>query len=96
MKFEYKFENTTINTIDANGMALSQRRKGVGITLHLKDGVPVGAEVFDLATGGDDEYADIGLVVENGELVGYDGVFDIPKDLLDVLEKHGVKNGLGI
>lgn len=96
MKFEYKFENTTINTIDANGMALSRRRKGVGITLHVEEGIPKSAEVFDLATGGGDEYAIIGLVVEDGELVGYDGVFDIPKDLLAVLEKHGIRNGLGI
>ena len=91
----YEFPQTTICTVDQAGFNKSPRRRGVGITLHVKDGVPSQAEVFDLATGGDEEYALIGLEIENRTLMGYDGVFDFPEDLMKVLEQyHGIKNGL--
>lgn len=91
-----EFPSTTIGMIDANGVDLTSRAKGVTVELHLRDGSPVCAEVYDTKSGGNNHHAEIGLIVEDGELVDYDGVFDIPKEVLAMCEELGVKNGLGI
>lgn len=91
-----EFPSTTIGMIDANGVDLTSRAKGVTVELHLRDGSPVCAEVYDTKSGGDDHHAEIGLIVEDGEIVDYDGVFDLPKEVLSMCEELGVKNGLGI
>ena len=91
-----EFPSTTIGIIDANGVDLTSRAKGVTVELHLRDGSPVCAEVYDTKSGGNNHHAEIGLIVEDGEIVDYDGVFDLPKEVLSMCEELGVKNGLGI
>jgi hypothetical protein len=91
-----EFPSTTIGMIDANGVDLTSRSKGVTVELHLRDGSPVCAEVYDTKTGGNNHHAEIGLIVEEGELIDYDGVFDLPKEVMSMCQELGVKNGLGI
>lgn len=91
---ERKFPEVLINTVDGGGMPLSRTRKGVGVNLHLRGGVPRLAEVFDIATGGDNEHALIGLEIDGGALVGYDGVFDLPDMVLEMLQELGIRNEL--
>lgn len=91
-----EFPSVTIGMIDANGVDMTSRSKGVTVELHLRDGSPVCAEVYDTRSGGNNHHAEIGLIVEDGEIVDYDGVFDLPKEVLSMCEELGVKNGLGI
>jgi len=91
-----EFPSTTIGMIDANGVDLTSRSKGVTVELHLRDGSPVCAEVYDTKTGGNNHHAEIGLIVEGGELVDYDGVFDLPKEVMSMCQELGIRNGLGI
>ena len=88
---EFRFPETFINTVDANGFFKTPLKKGVTICLWSRNGIPVCAEVGADYHNDDDEYAEIGLTVENGELVGYDGVYFIPTDVLDILEKKGIQ-----
>jgi hypothetical protein len=38
-----------------------------------------------------DEYTDIGLVFDNGELVDYDGIMSLPPQLIPLIEEAGYK-----
>lgn len=91
-----EFPSATIGMIDANGVDLTSRSKGVTVDLYCHDGIPVCAEVYDTKTGGNNHHAEIGLIVEDGELVDYDGVFDLPKEVLSMCQELGIRNGLGI
>jgi len=91
-----QFPSSTIGMIDANGVDLTPRSKGVTVELHLRDGSPVCAEVYDTKTGGNNHHAEIGLIVEDGALVDYDGVFDLPVEVMSMFQELGIKNGLGI
>lgn len=88
---ERQFPKTFINTISANGAPLSRPSKGVTILLHYRDGKadPCCAEVMDTETEGDREHAEIGLWFEDKELADYDGVFQLPSDLVAWLKELG-------
>jgi len=60
--------------------------EGVNVQLHLEDGVPVSAEVFS-----DDSsmYADIGLNCREKIIEDYDGVFDLPPQVVSMLKELG-------
>lgn len=77
----------TISTVHQTGTTLSSA-DGINVKIHLKDGIPVSAEVYS-----DDcsEYVDIGLEMEGNTLVGYDGVFDICPEVISVLEREGFR-----
>lgn len=66
-----------------------RHKKGFDTHLHTRDGeiLPCCAEM----DGGDGFYAEIGLEWTGGVLTGYDGVFYIPLELLDMLEGEGFK-----
>ena len=89
-----EYPEVSIGKIDGYGRNLGPRSRGTMVELFFRDGVPWMAEVSDIKTGGDDHYAHVGLSVENGSLVGYDGVFDIPEQILEMLEDLGIRNGL--
>ena len=46
-------------------------------------------EMYDEETGGEDLYAEGCLIFNDKELVDYDGVFELPDEILDKLEEHG-------
>ena len=60
--------------------------KGVLVRLLLQDGVPISAEVIS-----DDSslYVDIGLECHEGVIEDYDGVFDLPPQVVSMLEELG-------
>ena len=91
MQHEFNYPESSINTIDGNGIALSNPRKGVTVVIHQLDGfAPHGAEIYDKSG---EEYADIGLTfdVETKQLVDYDGCFNLPKEIRRAVESLGWK-----
>ena len=86
-----QFANTIINTVDGNGNVLDNTNTGITIELNLFDGKPVYAEVYDTKTGGQNQYVEIRLTFCDGELVDYDGIFEIPHDLVKMIEDLGFK-----
>lgn len=63
------------------------------VTLHVSVGINSDTygwfEFYDQESGGDDWYAEGSLNFENGELVGYDGVFSLASFVMDKLEELG-------
>jgi hypothetical protein len=77
-KLEKEFQDSTIGThVVSTGGPIGSRNRGVGVTLHWREGdvLPSCAEVYDLKSGGNNHYAEIGLWWDhNGALTDYDGV----------------------
>lgn len=83
-KIEKRYDGFT-STVHQTGALISQS-KGINVVLHLKNNMPYSAEVFS-----DDceEYAALGLEMEGTELVGYDGCFEIPREVCMLLQENG-------
>jgi hypothetical protein len=82
------FPESTIGLIDGNGRDLVDRATGVWVEVRSSDGQIISAEVYDQEC---EFYADIGLTIEDGELVDYDGVCSLPRELAEILKELGVK-----
>ena len=78
------FPESICNVIHQDGTQLTDTTNGVEVVLHLRNGVPRFAEIIS-----GDHYADIGLTIEGKELVDYDGVFELPKEILLMLKELG-------
>jgi len=46
-------------------------------------------EIYDVETGGDEWYAEGGLELEGMAVMGYDGVFALPRCIIEKLEEMG-------
>lgn len=46
-------------------------------------------EVYDEESGGEDFYAEGCLIFNGKELIDYDGIFELPAEILDKLDEHG-------
>ena len=82
----FRFPESKINTIDNNGFSVTRPRKGVVVKFKLNSATSGQVEVFDEKTGGDQEYAVMALELEGRKVVAYDGVFDFPREVRQVLE----------
>ena len=84
-----QFPDAVINTIDANGVSLTKKQKGAEVNLFFDDtGTPRCAEIYSLDED-TSEHAEIGLFFDGTELVDYDGVFDLPEQVKDMLHEFG-------
>jgi len=64
----------------------------VKITMDYTVGVEDGRgwfELYDEESGGEGFYAEGCLIFEGKELIDYDGIFELPDEILDKLEEHG-------
>jgi hypothetical protein len=86
----YTFPDSVINTVSQTGVALTPYKKGVSVALGWLHGqeVPHLAEVYSVEKD-DEEYAEVGLEWDGRKLTGYDGIFEIPNEVIAVLEHHG-------
>jgi hypothetical protein len=84
-----KYSDNYINTVDGYGNALTKSEKGVEVLLHWKEDevAPRCAEVFGES---EDHYAEVGLRFDGVELVDYDGVFEMPSELAELLKANGL------
>lgn len=80
------FPKSTISTVHQSGQVLTEPHQGVTVEIHWRDGeeTPCSAEV-----SGGDEYAECGLEFNGKTLVGYDGVFDLPQEVIETLKDQG-------
>ncbi len=49
-----------------------------------------GFEIYDVESGGDNYYAEGMLEIEDDVLYGYDGVFELPKCVLEMLNEMNI------
>lgn len=85
------FPNSEISTVLQNGRIITEPHKGVNVQLHYRDGetTPCSAEIY-----GGNEYAEIGLEFEGKTLVGYDGCFELPKEIETMVRAEGFEVSL--
>ena len=83
-----KFPKGEINIINQSGTDLTERETGLEVNLHWRDGVPVCAEIFGER---EEHYAEIGLWFEGKELVDYDGVFELPNEVAEMIKDAGYR-----
>ena len=83
-----KFPKGKINIVNQSGTDLTEPETGLEVNLHWRDGIPVCAEIF----GEEEEhYAEIGLEFDGKDLVDYDGVFELPDEVAEMLKEAGYK-----
>jgi hypothetical protein len=80
------FPDSEASIVHQNGVQLTVPSKGIEIILHTRENEhdPCCAE---LVSG--DHHAEIGLWFEGKELCDYDGVFNFPKEVGELLEDAG-------
>ena len=83
------FSDAIISTVDGEGRHMTDPKRGVWVEVWQNESRGIcSAEVYD---DDQEEYAEVGLWVEDGELVDYDGVFALPRQVGIVLRELGVK-----
>lgn len=87
------FPKSSIGQISQNGVDLIPREMGVTVDIfsHEENGVPYSAEVYatDDSEYAEDYYADLGLTFEGNKLVDYDGCFELPNEVIEMLKSMG-------
>jgi hypothetical protein len=83
------FPNSEICVVHQNGQKLTDSAKGVEVIIHFRENeeVPCCAEVF--SADDEDHYAAIGLTFEGKMLSDYDGAFNLPPEVGEMLTKAG-------
>lgn len=88
-----------VHTFTSIQSLISQNSFGIvgeqeNVTLHVSVGINSDTygwfEFYDQETGGEEWYAEGSLNFENGELVGYDGVYCLSSFVMDKLEELGI------
>lgn len=87
MKAQYNWTATeTLNLENSFGLVATKKNVKVNYSLWIIDDSHGG---FELDGGSDDWYAEGGLWFEGMDLVDYDGVFELPKTIIDKLQELG-------
>lgn len=90
MKQETFIKQTNVNAQNSFGIIASEKDCQLEFTIRIHDGEKTGSfELADVKTGGNKWYAEGGLWFDEKELVDYDGVFELPEEILDKLEEWG-------
>lgn len=80
-----EFPNSTIGMVHQTGQSLGERHQGLTVSLQPPEDASHAngcAEVY-----GGDYYAEIGLTFEGNKLVDYDGVFELPSEVVTMLKE---------
>jgi hypothetical protein len=89
MKREETFKTTQHISLSNSFGTLKSETVELQITVGIKDEGYGWFELYDTKTGGEEWYAEGGLLFENGALVDYDGVFSLPPSVVDKLNEWG-------
>ena len=68
---------------------ITSRGTKLEVTVNINNGNYGWFELYDIETGGEDVYAEGGLWFKGKYLVDYDGVFELPKYIMDKLVEMG-------
>ena len=71
------------------GQTRKPRKVELDVTVGIKDNGDGWFELYDIETGGDDWYAEGGLWFDGKTLTDYDGIFELPKFIVDKLNELG-------
>jgi len=84
-------ENHTVGLTLENSFGVLAKQDGVEIEINIRQNKKDYAsfEFYDTETGGEAWYAEGGLWFEGKELTDYDGVFELPTEIINILEKAG-------
>ena len=92
-KFSCHFPDSGAYTVHQNGQRMSNYSKGLTVNIYQRKGAPA-PHSFEFYSDNEDEYAEGGLWFEstnNGtRLTEYDGVFNIPKEVIAMLKSMGL------
>jgi hypothetical protein len=92
-KFSCHFPESGANTVHQSGRALSKWSKGLTVNIYQRKGAPA-PHSFEFYSDNEYEYAEGGLWFEstnNGtKLTDYDGVFNLPKEVVVMLKALGL------
>jgi hypothetical protein len=82
----FKHESV-MQVVSQSGLVLDEARKGLTVDLHQNgDKPPHCAEIY---SNDQSIYAEIGLRWEGNALCDYDGVFELPKEVIEDLKSMG-------
>lgn len=83
-----------VNLIEETSFGVTDKQKGVKVSFQVvkkEDEADYGFfEIYDVPSDGEHWYAEGGLWFEGDTLIDYDGVFDLPEEVLDILESEGI------
>ena len=83
-------EITTVSFYENSFGRVSEPTKvKMDVSIYI-DGEHAGFEIYDVESGGDEFYAEGMLEIVDNVLYGYDGIFELPDYLLEMLEDMNV------
>ncbi len=71
------------------GMIGEPKEVVLSISIWIDD-ESAGFEMYDVESGGHEFYGTGMLVIQDGVLYDYDGVFELPKEVLDILKEMNI------
>jgi hypothetical protein len=87
---EHNFQATQSLSLENSFGTLRQQKDVIlDITVGIHSEDSGWFELYDEETGGEDWYAEGSIEFDGKNVVGYDGVFDLPKVICDKLEELG-------
>jgi hypothetical protein len=88
-KFKSEFKVVQHVAMETSMGLVTERVKRTMDYTVCVDGTHGWFEMYDEETGGRDFYAEGQLIFEGNTLVDYDGIFELPEDILDKLDEAG-------
>jgi len=80
---------TSLSLDNSFGTLKKQKDVELEVTIGIKDEDYGYFEFYDIESGGEEWYAEGGLVIDNGTIIDYDGVFALPPFITDKLKEMG-------
>jgi hypothetical protein len=95
MAEQYDFKVTKSLSLENSFGTIKQEEDiEIDVTVGINDEDSGWFELYDVETGGEDWYAEGGLEFDGMDIVGYDGVFELPDFIVNKLVELGYKDEL--
>jgi hypothetical protein len=88
IKIFQSFRSDCVVDVDPGGSIIEQYKKGVEVEIELNND---GRGTWQVASTHDDGYGSGSLSIEGKEIVDYDGCFELPSRVKEILVKLGYK-----
>lgn len=92
---QYDFKVTQSLSLDTSYGSIKQEEDVViDVTVGINDDENGWFELYDVETGGDEWYAEGSIEFDGMDIVGYDGVFELPDFIVNKLVELGYNDEL--